>query len=53
MKIEAYFERYVPFFDQFRTCDLRLADRALFIFGKFLKNSEFPDIAEWNGQAPP
>jgi hypothetical protein len=34
--IRTYLESYRPFFERFAVCDRRLADRALWAFGKFL-----------------
>ena len=52
-KIDAYLNVYLPFFGTFRDCDLRLTDRALFMFGKFLKTSMFPDIVAWRQTRDP
>jgi hypothetical protein len=41
-KIEAYIGRYMPFHEQFSTIDRRKLDRALWSFGKFLNENNFP-----------
>jgi len=37
-KINMYLEEYRPFFDRFDDCEYRQVDRALWSFGRFLKN---------------
>lgn len=47
-KTTAYFDRYMAFFDEYRTHqNLQKVDRALFQCGKFLKTSTFPDVVKW------
>ena len=44
-KISAYLHRYLPFYESFAGLEHRSVDRALWSFGKFVKNSRFPDTA--------
>ncbi len=46
-QLNAYFDDYLPFYQQFKPSGTRNADRALFMCGKFLKTCKFPDIVEW------
>ena len=41
-KVEAYINRYLPFHSQFAAIDGRSVDKALWSFGKFLKEANFP-----------
>jgi len=41
-KIDSYIKRYMPFYSEFRGIDHREVDRALWSFGKFLNESNFP-----------
>lgn len=41
-KIRVYLDDYVPFYAQFEGIGLRLVDKALWAFGKFLKENSFP-----------
>lgn len=41
-KIAAYLERYLPFQHQFEGLDRRAVDRALWAFGRFVRDWEFP-----------
>jgi hypothetical protein len=41
-KIEAYIDRYLPFHAQFAAMDGRAVDKALWAFGKFLSEVNFP-----------
>jgi hypothetical protein len=50
-KRTSYFERYIPFFKMFQECDSRKADRALFMCGKFLKTTTFPEIVAWRNNS--
>jgi hypothetical protein len=43
-KIKAYVERYEPFYRTFDDLHPRTIDRALWVFGRFLKTSRFPDV---------
>ena len=53
-KIEAYLRRYLPFWRRlFRGLDGRQVDRALWVFGKFIKTSTFPDLSHSPNARPP
>jgi hypothetical protein len=41
-KVAVYLERYIPFHAKFSQEDHRAVDRALWAFGKFMKNSRLP-----------
>jgi hypothetical protein len=41
-KERSYLERYLPFHRKFACSDLRAVDRALWVFGKFIKSTRFP-----------
>jgi hypothetical protein len=41
-KIKVYVDQYVPFHAQFERADSREVDKALWAFGKFLSEDEFP-----------
>lgn len=41
-KIDSYLKRYIPFHKKFKNFDQRKVDKALWAFGKFLKESNFP-----------
>jgi hypothetical protein len=41
-KIDAYLNRYIPFFGKFNTDKPQKLDQALMIFGRFAKNYRFP-----------
>ena len=41
-KIESYINRYLPFYSEFQGLDHRNVDKALWSFGKFLGESNFP-----------
>lgn len=41
-KIDSYLNMYIPFHKQFEKFDHRKVDKALWAFGKFLKESNFP-----------
>jgi hypothetical protein len=41
-KIEAYLERYIPFFKRFGCQNSQQVDQSLMIFGRFMKNYRFP-----------
>jgi hypothetical protein len=43
-KIEAYIDRYLPFHAQFAAFDGRAVDKALWAFGKFIKEVNFPVV---------
>jgi hypothetical protein len=45
-KIDAYREEYVPFFDSFSEHGPRKVDRALWILGRFIKSTQFPDALD-------
>jgi len=45
-KIDAYIERYLPFHEQFQAIDGRNVDRALWAFGKFINENNFPMPAQ-------
>lgn len=42
-RVEQYVAAYIPFYEEFAGSDRRQADKALWAFGKFLKNWDFPD----------
>ena len=44
LKITAYLERYLPFHSTFAPLDPRETDKALWAFGKFLKENNFPVV---------
>lgn len=44
-KIEAYIDRYLPFHAQFAAIDGRAVDKALWAFGKFINEVNFPVVA--------
>lgn len=44
-KIEAYINRYLPFHAQFAALDRRAVDKALWAFGKFINEVNFPVFA--------
>lgn len=44
-KIEAYLDRYLPFHAQFAAIDGRAVDKALWAFGKFIKEVNFPLVS--------
>jgi hypothetical protein len=52
-KIGSYIHTYLPFYEQFRPHGIRDADRALFMCGKFLKTSKFPNIVQWREDIDP
>lgn len=52
-KLDSYFNVYLPFYQQFRPYGMRDADRALFMCGKFLKTSKFPNIVKWREDFEP
>lgn len=41
-KVRSYLDRYLPFQRKFNYSDLRAKDQALWVFGKFIKNTRFP-----------
>ena len=41
-KVELYLDRYLPFFDEFQRMDGRKVDKALWQFGKSLKDASLP-----------
>ncbi len=41
-KVDAYLDRYLPFHAQFPAIDGREVDKALWTFGKFIKENNFP-----------
>ena len=41
-KVDSYLLRYLPFHSKFSDVDSRTLDRALWVFGKFIKNTRFP-----------
>jgi hypothetical protein len=41
-KIDAYLNRYLPFYEQVAALDRREADKALWSFGKFINENNFP-----------
>jgi hypothetical protein len=43
-KINAYLDEYVPFFDSFGFHGPRKVDRALWVLGRFIKSTQFPDV---------
>ena len=43
-KINLYLTRYLQFYRRFDGIDQRQADRALWVFGKFIKGSAFPEF---------
>ena len=43
-KIDAYIERYLPFHEQFADIDGRSVDKALWSFGKFINENNFPRL---------
>jgi len=43
-KVESYLQRYLPFHSTFSGIDGRDSDKALWAFGKFLNESNFPTI---------
>lgn len=45
-KIEAYINRYLPFHAQFADLDKRAVDKALWAFGKFIKEINFPVVKQ-------
>lgn len=50
-KVEAYLTRYLHFYDRFSKLPAREVDRALWVYGRFLKNSRLPTI-ERDADAP-
>lgn len=44
-KIVAYVDRYLPFHAQFATIDRRAVDKALWAFGKFINEVNFPWVS--------
>jgi hypothetical protein len=44
-KIESYINKYLPFHAQFSSIDGRTVDKALWVFGKFIKEVKFPAAA--------
>ncbi len=44
-KIEAYINKYLPFHTQFSSIDGRTVDKALWAFGKFINEMNFPVVA--------
>jgi hypothetical protein len=44
-KIDSYISRYLPFHATFNGIDGRSVDKALWAFGKFLKEANFPTVA--------
>lgn len=45
-KIDAYINRYLPFHAQFEAIDGRSVDKALWAFGKFINENNFPVLAQ-------
>lgn len=45
-KIETYLNRYLPFHAQFQGIDEREVDRAIWVFGKFIKDVNFPEFGK-------
>jgi hypothetical protein len=43
-KIEAYVRKYIPFFNSLGTHGPQRIDQALMVLGRFIKNSQFPDL---------
>ncbi len=43
-KINAYLGKYIPFFNSFGAHDQRMVDRALWVLGRFIKTTRFPDV---------
>jgi hypothetical protein len=43
-KIKAYLDKYIPFFKRFSAHKPQEVDRALMAMGRFIKNSQFPDV---------
>lgn len=41
-KVDSYLEKYLPFYSKFQGIDHREVDKALWSFGKFLNESNFP-----------
>lgn len=44
-KIDAYIDRYIPFYEKFAMVGPRNLDKALWSFGKFIKETNFPECA--------
>lgn len=44
--IDAYINRYLPFHVQFEAIDRRSVDKALWAFGKFINENNFPVLAQ-------
>ena len=42
-KIDLYLGNYLPFYRSFSPLDDRMVDKALWVYGKFLKSTQFPD----------
>jgi hypothetical protein len=52
-KINAYLGEYVPFFDSFSAHGPRMVDRALWVLGRFIKTTRFPDVlTQGYGRSP-
>lgn len=52
-KIETYLDKYIPFFNRFSTDKSQEVDRAFMVLGRFIKNSQFPDVlALGDGYSP-
>lgn len=52
-KINAYLGEYVPFFDSFGAHGPRMVDRALWVLGRFIKTTQFPDVlSQGYGRSP-
>jgi hypothetical protein len=51
-KITAYIQRYLPFHRTFSKIDHRSLDRALWSFGKFIKNWHLPETATQHARDP-
>jgi hypothetical protein len=49
-KIDLYLKRYQPFCQRFEAIDRRQTDRALWVFGKFIKVSTFPEFRHLHDQ---
>jgi hypothetical protein len=43
-KINAYLDQYIPFFESFGAHSPRMVDRALWVLGRFIKTTRFPDV---------
>ena len=52
-KIHAYIEQYMPFHAQFNGIDYRAVDMALWAFGKFIGENDFPLEPQRYGNIPP